>query len=158
MDQIVVAILGILAAAYAYHLLQKVRSTKEHFVKNTDDFRKPFLEAKMIFDSSTKGIYEKSDITETFIQLFTKQKRAVAAFEQILPGRFKIRIREAWVDHENYLNNEIISKWFGSHNLFKTDDEISEKRKAAIDKIDKILFFSNYHNIYSIFRIMHKPA
>ena len=95
MNQIIIAILGILATAYAYHLLQKVRSTKEHFVKNTDDFRKPFLEAKMIFDGSTKGIHEKTDVRETFIQLFSEQKRAVSAFEQILPRRFKIGIREA---------------------------------------------------------------
>ena len=50
MDQIIVALLGILSTAYAYHLLQKNRNAKEIFIKAAFEFRKPFVEVKMIFD------------------------------------------------------------------------------------------------------------
>jgi len=158
MDQIIVAILGILAAAYAYHLLQKIRSTKEFFIKAIPEFRRPFDEVKMIFDLNTKGLHKKTDIGETFILYFSEQKMAVATFEQVLPRRFIKRMRDAWIDYENYINNESISKWFDSDNLFKLDDETIEKRKTAIVKIGKILWFSDYHNIYSAIQRFHKKV
>ena len=158
MDQIIVAILGILAAAYAYHLLQKVRSTKEFFLKAVPEFRKPFDEVKMIFDLNTRGLHEKADIRETFILYFSKQKMAVVTFEQVLPRRFMKRIRNAWIDYESYINNESISKWFDSENLFKLDDKTIKKRKTAINKINKILWFSDYHNIYSATQRFHKKV
>jgi len=148
-----IAALCILLAAYAADLLNDTIKTKELFIKSAADFRKPFDEIRMIFDLNTRGLHEKTDIRETFILNFSEQKRVVATFEAVLPRRFRIIIREAWSDYESYINSENIAKWFDAENLFKTDDEIIEKRKTAISKIDRILLFSDYHNIYSILRM-----
>jgi hypothetical protein len=153
MTPILIGILGILMTAYAAYLLNSTAKTKEEFLKAAVEFRKPFIEIRNIFDLSTRGLHEKTDIRETFILYFSNQKSAVSIFVPILPRRFRERIRDAWKNYENYINNENTSKWFDSDNLFKTDDEILEKRKAAINKIDRILLFSDYHNIYSILRM-----
>lgn len=153
MNQILIGIFGLLFAPYAAHLLKGTAKTKEEFIKAAAEFRKPFNETRNVFDRNTRGFHESSDIREAFILYFTEQKRAVAAFEPVLPQRFRESMRTAWADYENYINNESISKWFDSNNLFKTDDEILKKRQEAINKIDRILSFSDYHNIYSILRI-----
>ena len=153
MTPILIGILGILLTAYAAYLLNSTAKTKEEFLKAATEFRKPFIEIRNIFELSTRGLHERTDIRETFILYFCDQKRAIAIFEPVLPRRTRNSIREAWTNYENYINNESISKWFDSNKLFKTDDEILEKRKTAISKIDRILLFSDYHNIYSILRM-----
>jgi len=153
MNPTLIAILGILIAAYAAYLLNDTVKTKEIFIKAAADFRKPFDELKMIFDLNTRGLHERNDVSETFVVCFSEQKRAVAAFEPVLPRRFRKSIRKAWDDYESYINNESISKWFDSNNLFKTTEEIIKKRKATISKIERLLLFSDYHNIYSILRM-----
>lgn len=153
MTPILIGILGILLTAYAAYLLNSTAKTKEEFLKGAAEFRKPFIESRNIFDLSTRGLHEKSDVRETFILHFSNQKSAVSTFVPVLPRRFRERIREAWQDYENYMNNENAYKWFGSDNLFKTDEKITERRKNAIKKIDRLLLFADYHNIYSILRV-----
>lgn len=153
MTPILIGILGILLTAYAAYLLNSAAKTKEEFLKAAAEFRKPFIESRNIFDLSTRGLHEKTDIRETFILHFSNQKSAVSTFVPVLPRRFRERISEAWKDYESYISNESASKWFDSDNLFKTDEEITEKRKNAIQKIDQLLLFADYHNIYSILRM-----
>jgi len=153
MNPTLIAILGILVAAYAAYLLNDTIKTKELFIKSATEFRKPFDETKCILDLNVRGIHENCDIREVFISHFTEQKRAIAAFEPVLPRRFRKSIREAWTDYEKYISDENISSWFDSSNLFKDDDEVLRKRKESLNKIDKVLLFSDYHNIYSILRI-----
>ena len=151
MEQILILILGLFCSAYSYHSLQKVRNTKDFFISASVEFSKPFNEIKMIFDSNTTGFPENVDIRLTLIDYFSKQKRAIPNFEQILPKRFRDRISDAWIDYEDYINKDYPSNWFDFNNIYKSTDEIIGKRKIAIEKIDKILWFSDYHNIYSIF-------
>jgi hypothetical protein len=62
-------------------------------------------------------------------------------------------MRIAWNNYEGIHKKDDITNWFNIHNLFKENDEIKNKRIECVNKINNILYYSDYHNVYSVFRI-----
>lgn len=156
---IIIYILGFISAlalAFFSHIFMKIRDSKKEFINAALEFRKPFIEAKTILDVNTKGLHDEYNISDVFASLYSNQKRSISKFEPFLPEKFKIGIRSSWQDYETYINQEDIASWFTSNQHFKTSEDITNKRIYLIKKIDNILSYSDYNNIYSVYRFIKK--
>ncbi|MBI5142848.1 MAG: hypothetical protein HZA20_11770 [Nitrospirae bacterium] len=148
---ILTALLGIV-----YHVFAKIRDEKNNFLRLSEGFRKPFIEAKSILDINIRGLHESCTPREVFIQLYSDQRRNIQAITPNLPRRQRLRLQAAWDNYEKQINDECPSSWFNHNNLYKSGDEIIEKREALALRLNRILFFFDYQNMFSVFRIFER--
>jgi len=143
------AILGIL-----YHVFTKIRDQKNNFLRISDELRKPFIDAKSIFDINVRGIHDRCDIEYTFAKLQSDQKRNVQAIIPHIPSRQRSRLQVAWNEYEKQINEESPSSWFTYDNLYKNKEDIIKKRKNLITQLNDIIFFFDYYNMFSVFNTL----
>lgn len=138
------------------HVFTKIRDKKNNFLRIANELRKPFIEAKCIFDLSTRGLNETADIKGTFISLYTDQRRNINTIFTYIPSRQKSRLQAAWEKYEKQINSDIPSSWFDRENIYKENDGIKEKRQNLTYQLDHILFFFDYHNMFSVFKMWER--
>jgi hypothetical protein len=134
------------------HIYAKVRDNKNNFLRLSDDLRKPFIEAMNLFDLHTAGIPDMTVIDSVLNRLYTEQSKSIQVIMPHIPARQRKRLDATWNEYQKYTNEEKPSSWFGYQNLYKTDDKTTQQRKACTVRLDNILFFFDYHNMFSVFR------
>jgi hypothetical protein len=140
--------------ALIYHVFTKVRDHKNNFLRISDELRKPFIEAKSVFDIAVRGIDDRCLVGDVFIKLYSDQKRSIQLIIPHIPIRQRSRLQKAWEEYEEKINNDNPSSWFSCDNIYKKEDDIIEKRKNLINQLDNILFFFDYHNMFSVFNML----
>ncbi|MBI4619273.1 MAG: hypothetical protein HY739_03790 [Desulfobacterales bacterium] len=141
---------------YTTHIFAKIRDKKNNFLRISDDLKKPFIEAKSIFNINTGGIASGYIIGDVFARFYSSQSRNIQAIMPYIPIWQRKHLQIAWDEYRKEVDSENTSSWFDNRNLFKKNEEIIEKRKRRINKLDRILFFFDYHNMFSLFKIFQR--
>lgn len=134
------------------HVFQSIRDKKNRFLNISNDLVKPFIEARTIFDKSTRGLHEGTRVQDTFIRLYSDQRINIQSIIPHIPKRQRSRLQAAWDKYEKQINNDSPSSFFANDNTYKKLEGIAEKREVLTSMIDDIVFFFDYHNMFSIFK------
>ncbi|MFH1076005.1 MAG: hypothetical protein V1753_04075 [Pseudomonadota bacterium] len=156
---IIVFILGLvtgLSVNTVSHIFTKIRDKKNNFLNITDSLRNPFAEAKSLFSLQTNGIPRDYIIGDVFNRLYTDQSKSIEAIMPYITIAQGERLRNIWEEYCDQINKKGISTWFDCENFYENSEGVIEKREKAIKQLDLILFFFDYHNMFSIFRILKR--